>query len=559
MEKRIIRYLSGALVFLILLKSLVAQEQTIGLFFNDSLAFNGYTLFSPGNHHNSYLIDNCGYLINAWQSDYDPGLASYFLENGNLLRAGKVMNFNFSPVGIGGVIQEFTWEGDLVWEFHYYDDTYHQHHDIEYLPNGNVLLIVWESYTEEEAINAGKDPEMVVDAIWLDKLVEIEPEGLNGGNLVWEWKAWDHLIQDFDPEKENYGVVEDHPERIDFNYYDGAVVNPPEKDWMHMNSVDYNETLDQIVVSIRHLSEIWVIDHSTTTEEASGSTGGIYCMGGDLLYRWGNPQAYKRGTVDDQLLKHQHDAKWIPYDYEDGGKFMVFNNRDDLTHSSVMIFNPPQGSPGFYTDPGDLPYGPESEEWKFMEEGFYSSFMSGAQPLPNGNTLICEGSSGRFFEVTKETQETVWKYICPVDIEGVMQQGDEPSNIQVFKVERYAPDYPGFYGKVLEPGDPIENNPYPYECIIYDSLFTGLQHVIPLDEIIINNPFDDRIRISLNARDSFEISIYNMHGKEIERVWSSEADYVYINAGSWHAGLYIVQVNNTSNGQIQKLKAIKVP
>ena len=64
-------------------------------------------------------------------------------------------------------------------------------------------------------------------------------------------------------------------------------------------------TLDQIVLSNHNLSEIWIIDHSTTTLEAASHSGGNSGKGGDLLYRWGNPQAYDQGTGADQLLNHQ--------------------------------------------------------------------------------------------------------------------------------------------------------------------------------------------------------------------------------------------------------------
>ncbi|MEO0775718.1 MAG: hypothetical protein AAF146_04120 [Bacteroidota bacterium] len=67
-----------------------AQAQTIGLFQNDSLAFNGYTLFAPSSHTETYLIDNCGQVVNQWQSEYNPGLAVYLLENGDLLRTARI-------------------------------------------------------------------------------------------------------------------------------------------------------------------------------------------------------------------------------------------------------------------------------------------------------------------------------------------------------------------------------------------------------------------------------------------------------------------------------------
>ncbi|NIP37363.1 MAG: arylsulfotransferase, partial [Thermoplasmata archaeon] len=112
--------------------------------------------------------------------------------------------------------------------------------------------------------------------------------------------------QDFDPQRSNYGVVEDHPELIDINF-------PKEKlpEWQHSNTVTYNPELDQVMITDRNFDELWVIDHSTTTAEAKGHTGGDQGRGGDLLYRWGNPRAYRAGNLTDQVLYGPHDAQWI--------------------------------------------------------------------------------------------------------------------------------------------------------------------------------------------------------------------------------------------------------
>ena len=97
--------------------------------------------------------------------------------------------------------------------------------------------------------------------------------GKTGGEVVWEWHLWDHLIQDADKDKANFGDVGAHPERVDINYnvVAGQRANP---DWTHFNAVAYNAELDQVVVSLRNFSEIWILDHGTTTREAGGHTGG---------------------------------------------------------------------------------------------------------------------------------------------------------------------------------------------------------------------------------------------------------------------------------------------
>ena len=165
--------------------------------------------------------------------------------------------------------------------------------------------------------------------MWAEAVLEIEPVGSNDANIVWEWHIWDHLVQDVDPELPNYGVVSDHPELQDVNYGTVGSNGGPggsNADWKHFNAIAYNEELDQIALSSRHHDEIYIIDHSTTTEEASGHTGGNSGMGGDYLYRWGNPMNYGRGTSNDQKLKSQHGVHWIPDNFPGGGNLLIFNN-----------------------------------------------------------------------------------------------------------------------------------------------------------------------------------------------------------------------------------------
>jgi hypothetical protein len=219
-------------------------EQTVGLFRNDPGSFDGYTLFAPNGYTTTYLIDHDGLLVHSWDSAYKPALSAYLLENGNLLRTANILNLDFPQGGRGGRVEEIAWDGTLVWEYEHSSTSYLQHHDIERLPNGNVLLVSWEYKSSAEAIAAGRDPALISEAKLLpDYIVEIQPSGASGGTIVWEWHVWDHLIQDHDAGKANYGVVADHPELVDLNFAkDGKA------DWNHVNAVDYNEDFDQIVL-----------------------------------------------------------------------------------------------------------------------------------------------------------------------------------------------------------------------------------------------------------------------------------------------------------------------
>ena len=283
----------------------ITEEKSINLSVGEY--FDGYTLFSPEYLTSTYLIDMNGKIVYTWKSEYVQGLATYLLENGDLLRLDQFgSNIQFNGGGKAGRFEKFDKDSNLLWEFDYANDEHCSHHDIEPLPNGNILIIAWELKTKEEAISVGRNPNRLrSNSIWPDHIIELQPAGSNGGNIVWEWHVWDHLIQDYDQTKDNYGVIKEHPELIDINF------GNTDSDWNHINAVDYNEEFDQILLSVHNFNEIWVIDHSTTTEEAAEHTGGRYGKGGDLLYRWGNPQAYESGDSTDQQYFGQHGANWI--------------------------------------------------------------------------------------------------------------------------------------------------------------------------------------------------------------------------------------------------------
>ncbi len=304
-----------------------APAPKLGLHVNEPGALQGYTLVAPMNSTKTYLIDMQGRVVKEWKSDYTPAMCAWLLENGNLLRpatAGRGQGFGAIP-GAGGRVQEFTWDGELVWDYHFQSDKYQPHHDICRLPNGNVILVCTDKKTSKEAIAAGRRPELVGDSFLPDCLIEIKRTGKTTGEVVWQWHLWDHLVQDYDKSKPGYGSVAEHPELVNINYGEDVLApiqaskdgadklrsigyvgtarrgrNNP--DWTHTNSVAYNPELDQLVLSIHNFSEVWII----------------------------------------------------------------------------------------YVAP--------------KKQEFFSMLISGAQRLPNGNTLICSGVNGTIFEVTPESE-----------------------------------------------------------------------------------------------------------------------------------------------------------
>jgi Arylsulfotransferase (ASST) len=441
-----------------------------GLQLNDPGAFQGYTLVAPLNSTKTSLIDMEARVVHTWESKYTAGQDAYLLENGHLLRSATLENSErrFSTAGQGGRVQEFDWDGNLVWDFKFHDDTRVAHHAICGLPNGNILLIVWEIKTAAEAIAAGRRPDRAPQTWLADSVVEIKPTGKTSGGIVWEWHAWDHLIQDVDASKANFGDVAANPQLIDLNFGDsdfglpgglmrGGPPRPSSRDaaqgtpkaggernagvdrlrgigyvgdasargnrgfvpdWTHVNSVAYNAGLDQIVISVRAFGEFWIIDHGTTTAEAASHSGGKRGHGGDILYRWGNPRSYRAGTAADQRLFTQHDAHWIPKGYPGEGHILVFNNgngRPDGNYSSVDEIVLPVNKQGDYMRTAGKPFEPREAVYSYFapnKRDLFSFVMAGANRLPNGNTLICDSLSATIFEVTPEGK-IVWKYVNP--------------------------------------------------------------------------------------------------------------------------------------------------
>lgn len=470
-----------------------ASQQTVGLFTQTTQSQDGYVLFAPMANTTTYLIDKCGYYVHSWPGTYKPGLSAYLLEDGSLLRTGSVGNSVFTAGGNGGIIERIDWNGNVTWSYTLSSLSDCQHHDIAYLPNGNILVISWDLKRASEALLAGRNPSLNSGDIWSEKIVELQPLGTDSANIVWEWYAWDHLVQDYDSNQSNFGVVADAPELININYH----MTSGNSDWLHINAVDYNPEFDQILLSCHNFSEVWVIDHSTTTAEAASHNGGTHNKGGDLLYRWGNSAAYNIGTAADKKFFGQHNATWITSGLNDAGKIMVFNNgtgRPTGNYSSVDIIDPPVDSLGNYSNISGQPYLPSNISWTYVANptsDFFSNNISGTQRLANGNTIICEGVTGRFFEVDA-TGNIVWEYINPVNSAGPITQGNTASQNTVFRCTLYQPDYAGFSGQTLvSSGTPIENNPISYTC----TASTGIKGTPVTTDILLANPFSEDIHL----------------------------------------------------------------
>ncbi len=442
----------------------------MGLFLNAAGAYPGYTLMSPMHNTHTYLLNNAGQYVHKWTSTGEPGRSSYLLENGHLIRASAVMNGGPSTGGgEGGRIEEYDWDGNLVWAFDYYSATYIAHHDFKVLPNGNVLVLACEKKTYAEVIAAGFNPSLLDPSIATqgymlpDYLVEVTAdEALRRHDRLGMAHLGSH-----DPGLQcTQEQLRRRCQPSGADQCQRGRQRSIQQFWNHVNGIDYNAGLDQVMLSIRNNSELFVIDHSTTTAQAAGHTGGRYNKGGDILYRWGNPQQYDRGTTANRMLFQQHHTHWIEPNCPGAGNILIFNNGIGRDYSSVDEIVPPVDTAGNYSLSAGAAFGPSSLTWTYVgtpPASFYSAEISGAQRLPNGNTLICEGVKGNLFEVTAAGQ-MVWRYVCPVTTTPLAQGTAIPADSghegqfmnAVFRVQRYGTDYAGLVGRDLTPKGVIE-------------------------------------------------------------------------------------------------------
>ena len=359
----------------------------------------GYTLFAPVGGTKIFLTDSTGKTVKTWEGRDRVTGTAHLLPNGNLLRTvspakGEVRT-PFEGAGVnGGIIQEVSPRGQIVWEYSYVSKDVRQHHDIAPLPNGNVLVLAWELKSGSQLDATGASVRNHPDGrIWAEHIVEVRKSGPRSGQIVWQWHVWDHLVQNTDPNAPDYASPVRLPRRMDVNYNPGRT-----PDWLHADAMDYNPALDQIALSLRNSGEVWIIDHSTSTEQAASSSGGLMHRGGDILFRWGNPAAY--GAAGRATLNQPRDARWVAHGKPGQETLLIANGTDRATgRASVLEIQPQYYFKGTALEAQTV--------WTYTGDSH-----SGALRLPGGNTLVCDGAGGRVVEVAPRGQ-TVWEQAAP--------------------------------------------------------------------------------------------------------------------------------------------------
>jgi hypothetical protein len=382
-------------------------------------AFDGYVLYNLMNQTTSRLVNAQGQIVKTWNCPSTYSYAMAMKPNGNIVRTAVNNGNAINTAAVSGLVQELDANGAVVWSFTYSTADHVTHHDMCLMPNGNVLLLAYVRRTAAQLQALGYTGS---SNKYPGRIIEIQPTG-NTAQIVWQWNMEDRFIQYVDASKPNYMPISEHPERMNINVAVSGGGGPGGGiDWFHENGIDYNAELDQIVFCARHLSEILIIDHSTTTEEAAGHTGGNAGRGGDFLFRWGKPANYGANGTQ-RIPAAVHDVKWVRSNAPMAGWLMFVNNNGGGNNSTTIdAIDPVRDGYSYPWTPGTV-WGPSTHDWRHTCLA-YASGQSAADIMPNGNVFVA--LSGQYMYEVNSSGQTVWQY-----------------NAGPQKAFRYTCDYPG--------------------------------------------------------------------------------------------------------------------
>ncbi len=506
-------------IFLLVLSTLISAQalsQDLGIQLNSKDALEAYTLLS--NRGATYLIDNCGQIINEWPiSERILDNHAKFLDNGHLYYISN------------NTLKVVDWDNNLVNSLEPDISNLMMEYESIVLPNGNYLCLA--RYIEDFSFfdDNGYNFDLGFPE-YDDAVVELDSET---GEVVWEWRISDHVIQERDRFEANYGSLEENPGKLNL---DGiGTIDWTFSEYFMINGMDYNPELDQIALSVRKMGEVIIIDHSTTTAEAKTDTGGRYGKGGDVLYRWGNPQNYTSAGSSDQILYYQHNPNWILHG-EYKGQLMIYNNQLDNPNqtdfdsrfSDVVIIDPQINADGSYpTQSTDGAYYPSESTRTYSGENldFFSDYTSGAVVLPNGNMHVTVGRPGIMKEISPDG-ELVWQF-------NILDAR------YIFRSEKYSVDHPAFEGKDLTPKGTIE------DFNDYDCNLVATQELPEEDFPLRIYQTTSEIEIS-NDQITFGFQLFNINGVTISSHSSAMKNHHVIDKTSLPGGVYYLRVFNST-------------
>ncbi len=407
------------------------------IIYNPEKAWNGYTVFQARDE-GAVVIDMNGGVVNHWHNL--QGFPNKMLKGGYMFGSRGERNTVYGSQDQKDLVQ-VDWDGNIVWEFKkniYIEDPGYepewmarQHHDFQregnpvgyYVPgmegkvdSGHTFLLTHHTVV---------DPNISSHTLLDDRIIEVDWEG----NIVWDWKCHEHIDEmEFDEAAKNV------------MYRNPNIVGNGHGDWMHINSMsllgpnkwydagDERFHPDNIIIDGRETNVIAIISKET----------------GKLVWKLG-PDYTKGAAKKIGQIVGQHHAHMIPQGLPGEGNILIYDNggwagygipnpasptgnkNATRDYSRVIEIDPVTMEIVWQCRPMDL-----GAIQPMMADHFYSCYISSAQRLPNGNTLICEGADGRLFEVTTD-HEIVWEYHSPYF-------GQQLGNM-VYRAYRYPYDY----------------------------------------------------------------------------------------------------------------------
>jgi hypothetical protein len=533
--------LKSCIIFVFLLAAAISQ--------NVSAMFSGgYVITGAYGGTSNVLLDSAGKVVFTWShsklSDAEGrlnGYSAYLLPNGNLLRSAIVPEGTVvsTMAPRQGILQEIDRDGKIVWRYQLANDTFMLHHDMKPMSNGHILAVTFVAQTAVQVAATGVDTSLMRGMrganrfLLTEKIIEIDPKAAGGPKIVWEWKIYDHIIRG--------DSAAAHPELISGTISSSVYYT---NQWMHLNSLDYNEKLDMILFSSRVFSELYIIDHGTTTQEAAGHTGGARGKGGDILYRWGKSANY--GATGGTTISVLHSTNWIPETYPGGGDIVFFHNNEKGGASQLVEIKPPMDASGVFQKTAGQAFGPAQPAWIFAPtSNFYSMSMSTALRLPNGNTLghlaypSSGGGMGTGASIIKEVDANKQVVaLCTLNLKGEAVEKANPQSFNPAKIMYYDKNYAGI--KALLSGSGIrEGNIAAARGLFYKGAIRQMSRKIEFSNIA-----------------GCEINLFNMQGK---KVFSSRPSIptFSIESGRIPAGLYCARVSK--GGMPVDSRMINVP